>query len=74
MPAPPDSWITTTIQSKCFLSSALQAEQVEVSTHGGAVTLTGHVRNAAARAAAEEIARGTQGVRSVVNRIAVAGS
>lgn len=74
MPAPPDSWITTTILSKCFLSSALESGQVEVSTRAGAVTLTGRVRSAEARATAEEIARGTKGVRSVVNRLVVAAT
>jgi osmotically-inducible protein OsmY len=73
-PAPPDGWITTSILAKFFLSKALQSQRVEVSTHDGVVTLSGSVGDAAARSAAEEIARGTKGVRSVVNGTVVAAS
>jgi osmotically-inducible protein OsmY len=73
-PSPPDSWITTTILSKCFLSADVRSEEVQVTTHDGTVTLTGRVRKAAARSAIEAIARGTKGVRSVVNRIQVAAT
>jgi osmotically-inducible protein OsmY len=71
---PPDSWITTTIQSKFFLSDGLRGATIDVGTARGVVTLKGQVDSADQRRAAEEIARGTKGVRRVVNRLTAGAS
>lgn len=67
----PDSWITTKVQSKFFLSDDLRGESIEVTSARGVVTLRGRVESRDQRRAAEEIARGTKGVRRVENQITV---
>jgi osmotically-inducible protein OsmY len=66
-----DGWITTKIQSKYFLDGDVKGHQIDVDTRNGVVTLTGHVESDEARSLAESIARETDGVRQVVNRLAV---
>ena len=69
--APPDGWITTTIQSKFFRSGDLRDQPVRVTTSKGVVTLRGQVDTQEAHGAAAEIALGTKGVRRVVNELSV---
>lgn len=52
-------------------ASTLDLEDVEVKTREGVVILMGAVDREGARTAAEEIARATDGVSNVVNRITV---
>jgi osmotically-inducible protein OsmY len=67
-----DGWITTKIQSKYFLDDQVKGSKLDVDTKDGVVTLTGELESTEARQAAEVIARETQGVKRVINRIAVA--
>lgn len=67
-----DLWMTTKIQSKYFLDSEVKGHRIDVDTRNGVVTLSGTVASAARREAAEQIARDTNGVTRVVNRLMVA--
>ena len=66
-----DSAITTKIKGKYVADSVVSVFNIGVRTYNGAVTLTGTVGSIAARNQAESIARGTKGVNSVNNLIAV---
>jgi osmotically-inducible protein OsmY len=68
-----DAWITTKIQSKYFMDRSVKSTQINVDTAAGVVTLTGTVPDAAAKQTAEAIARGTTGVKRVVNNLQVGG-
>lgn len=68
----PDAWITTKIQSQYFVDPAVKMLAVNVDTSNGTVTLTGQVATDAERQAAERIAKDTDGVKRVVNRISIA--
>jgi hyperosmotically inducible protein len=66
------AWITTKIQAQYFTDSDVKPWNVDVTTHrNGTVTLEGTVDSATARAKAESIARGTDGVSNVDNRLRV---
>ena len=67
----PDAWITTKIQSKYFLDADVKGHQINVDTNNGVVTLKGTVANEQHKAAAEQIARDTEGVTRVVNQLTV---
>lgn len=68
------AWITTKIQSQYFIDTEVKPWNVDVTTRrDGTVTLRGEVDNAAAREAAERIARQTDGVTRVVNQLRVEG-
>ena len=66
----PDAEIFAAVRSALDQNPAVPAT-VRVHVREGAVTLTGSVRTPAARMEAEEIARGVDGVLSVVNDIVV---
>lgn len=67
-------WITTKIQSQYFLNPEIKPWNVDVSTsQDGVVTLRGEVDEAKDREEAERIARETDGVSRVVNRLRVRG-
>jgi osmotically-inducible protein OsmY len=67
----PDSWITMKIQAKYFLDSDVKGRQIDVDTKNGVVTLKGTVEDAQQKTEAEQIARETEGVKQVVNQLAV---
>jgi osmotically-inducible protein OsmY len=67
-----DSWITTRIEAKYFLEPEVKGRSIDVDTRNGVVTLTGSVNSPAERALAEQIARETDGVARVTNRVTVA--
>ena len=67
----PDGWITMKIQAQYFLDNDVKGHEIDVDTTKGIVTLTGVVDNAQQRQEAELIAKETQGVSQVVNRIKV---
>ena len=60
-----DSWITMKIHSLFVPDDALEGSDIDVETRSGVVTLTGTVANEAGRKRAVEIARTTDGVKSV---------
>jgi osmotically-inducible protein OsmY len=66
-----DGWITTKIQSKFFMDDQIKSRTVDVDTKNGVVTLSGTVPNEAAHKAAEDLAKETDGVVRVVNRLRV---
>lgn len=66
-----DSLLTTKIQSKFFLDNQVKAGSIDVSSKDGVVLLEGTVPNEAARKKAVSIARSTDGVVQVVDRLKV---
>jgi len=69
-----DPWITTKIQSKYFLDSEVKGHRIDVDTRNGVVTLAGTVASDKERQLAEQIARSTDGVSRVINRLTVAST
>lgn len=67
-----DASLTAAVKAKLMSEPSLSAMSIDVDTTGqGAVTLSGEVKSANAKQRAEELARATDGVRSVENRIVV---
>jgi osmotically-inducible protein OsmY len=66
-----DAGITTAVKTKLAADDTVKARQIDVDTQGGAVTLKGEVRTSAEEAQALQIARGTDGVTSVIDQITV---
>jgi hyperosmotically inducible periplasmic protein len=66
-----DPGITTAVKSRLAADDTVKARSIDVDTQNGAVTLTGEVRSAAEEAQALQIARGTDGVTSVVDQLTV---
>ncbi len=60
-----DSWITAKVKSSYLYSSNVDGTDINVSTKGGIVTLSGKVDSGAERALAIEIARNVRGVKNV---------
>lgn len=67
-----DAWVTTKVQSMYFLDPDIKGHEINVDTRNGVVTLAGTVESQAAKTEAEQIARETDGVTRVVNRLTVA--
>lgn len=66
-----DAGITTKVKSKMALDTRTSALKVSVDTVNAVVTLTGTVPAESEKNAAAEIAKNTDGVKSVVNNIAI---
>lgn len=66
-----DSWLTTKIQAQYFADEDVKARYINVSTRDGQVTLSGRVENKRAREQAVQIARNTDGVRDVTDRLTI---
>ena len=69
-----DAGITTNVKTKMAADDTVKAYQIDVDTANGVVTLTGVVDSPAAKTQAATIARNTDGVRDVVDRIEVNAS
>ena len=67
-----DSWITMKVHSQFVPEDALEGSDIDVTTNGGIVTLTGTVPTAAGKSRAAAIAKATDGVKSVTDRLRVA--
>ena len=65
--------LTSKIKTKMALDDTIEAFEIDVDTDGGAVTLSGTVDTEAQRARALQLARETDGVTTVVDRLRVAG-
>jgi hyperosmotically inducible periplasmic protein len=63
--------LTAKIKSKMALDDEVDAAAIDVDTNGTVVTLSGRVSSAAERERAVRLARETEGVTSVVDRLAV---
>ena len=67
-----DPWVTTKVKTKILADELLDKSDINVDTDkDGVVTLKGYVPTAAAETRALEIARTTEGVRKVVDRLDV---
>ena len=66
-----DSWITMKIHSQFVPEDALSGSDIDVDTEKGVVSLTGTVASEAGRARAIAIAKATDGVNSVTDRLKV---
>jgi len=66
-----DAGITTSVKGQLVRDDTVKARQIDVTTRDHVVTLTGDVNSAQEEERALQIARGTKGVRSVVDRIEV---
>src|SRR6185436_11002350 len=62
-----DSWITTRVNARFVDEKLLKDSDINVDTEKHVVTLTGTVQSTAGRRKATTVARGTEGVHSVVN-------
>jgi hyperosmotically inducible protein len=66
-----DTGITTAVKTKLLADPASSSLAIHVDTANGIVTLTGTVSTAAEKARAEDLAKDTSGVNSVVNSLTV---
>jgi hyperosmotically inducible protein len=66
-----DPGITTAVKTKLAADDTVKAYQIDVDTANGVVTLTGIVEAPVAKEKAVTIARGTDGVKDVVDHITV---
>ena len=65
--------LTAKIKSKMALDDTVRAASIDVDTDGSVVTLTGRVDSQAQKGRALQLARETDGVASVVDRLRVDG-
>lgn len=68
-----DAAITARVKARLVADPEINSFHIDVDTVDGRVALNGKVSSAEQRAEAEDLARGTEGVRQVVNLIQVAG-
>ncbi len=66
-----DGWLITKIQSKFVADREIKATDIDVSSRDGVVTLKGRVQNEPMRSLAVAIAQNTNGVKQVVDQLAV---
>ena len=66
-----DAGITTSVKSKLAADDVVKAHEINVDTKEGVVSLTGAVPTAEVKERAVELARGTDGVTSVVDNLTV---
>ena len=66
-----DSWLTSKTKIALFADDRVKGKEVRVETMGGQVYLRGKVDSQEAKTAAEEIAKGVEGVKTVKNDLQV---
>ncbi len=66
-----DAAITAKVKSKFLADTSIAGLKIDVDTTNNVVTLSGTVTSAAERARAVSVAKGTDGVKSVVNKLKV---
>jgi hyperosmotically inducible protein len=66
-----DAWITTQIHAKYFLDPDIKGRDINVDTTAGVVTLRGEVHSAAEHNNALAKARATEGVKQVIDKLAI---
>jgi hyperosmotically inducible protein len=69
-----DSWVTMKVHSQFVPEDTLEGSDIDVDTRAGVVTLTGTVATEAGRARAVAIAKATDGVTSVTDRLRIAAA
>lgn len=67
-----DAGVTTKVKAKLAADTAVKATQINVDTKDKVVTLSGTVDTDAAKTEAVTVARGTEGVKDVVDNLSVA--
>lgn len=67
-----DAAITTAVKSKFLADDDISGLNIDVDTKNGIVTLSGTVKTAAEKSRAVQIARNSDGVKSVVDKLKVA--
>lgn len=66
-----DAWVTTRVHQRFVSENLLKDSDISVDTDKHVVTLKGTVTTAAGRRRATTVAKGTEGVRTVVNRLTI---
>jgi hyperosmotically inducible protein len=66
-----DSWVTTRVHARFVDETLLKDSDISVDSTNHVVTLKGTVLTKAGRTKATTIAKGTEGVRSVVNQLTI---
>jgi len=66
-----DGWITTRVNARFVNEDLLKGSDINVDTDNHVVTLKGTVMTRAGRTKAGVVARGTEGVQRVVNRLTI---
>jgi len=69
-----DSWITMKVHAQFVPEDALEGSDIDVDTKAGVVTLMGTVPTSAGKSRAAAIAKATDGVKSVNDRLRVVAS
>ena len=72
--APNDEAIVSSIQSKLFQDPVLKTRDVRVVSQQGVVVLTGNVGSDQEKSAVEQVAQNTDGVKQVIDELAVGGA
>ena len=68
-----DASLTAKIKSKMALDDSVEALQIDIDTSGSVVTLRGTVDSETERTRAVQLARDTDGVTSVVDKLEISG-
>lgn len=66
-----DTTLTTKVKTALHGDAALKGARIHVTTVAGVVTLRGSVRTTEAASHAQDVAQGTEGVKSVKNELTV---
>lgn len=66
-----DGWITSRVSARFVNENLLKDSDINVDTEQHVVTLSGTVVTAAGRRKAASVAKGTEGVRRVVNHLSI---
>lgn len=66
-----DAGVTAAVKTKLLADTMVRGLKIDVDTRGGVVTLSGTVRSAAERERAVAVARGTEGVKDVVDKLVI---
>lgn len=66
-----DAWITSSVKSKLLADDKVGGLRIDVDTQSGMVTLTGEVGSTAERSRAVQLAKETEGVKSVKDNLVV---
>jgi hyperosmotically inducible protein len=66
-----DDFISKSVKEALVEDRQMNLVRVDVETEGGTVYLTGEVDTAAHKVRAEQLAKGVQGVKNVVNQLKV---
>lgn len=69
-----DATVTASVKAKLVSDRIANLTRVDVDTNNGTVYLNGTVNSVEEKVQAEQIARGVEGVKDVINNLRIAGS